>query len=119
MRYEVRISGKTHMVELERHGNAWQARLDGQATPVDAVEIAPHTISVLLPGQSHEISLTSEPNGKLLLRASRFEFSAEVVEEGNGAPTRAENQWPIERGGMTVLAASGSLPAASITCWAR
>lgn len=80
MKYEVRISGKTRIVDVERHANGWEARLDGQPTPVDAAEIAPHTFSVLLPGQAHEISITSQTDGKLLLRASRLEFSAEVVD---------------------------------------
>jgi len=80
MKYEVRISGKTRIVEVERDRNGWQTRLDGEPIKVDAVEIAPHTFSVLLPGESHEISITSDTNGKLLLQASRLEFSAEVVD---------------------------------------
>ncbi|HUC53715.1 MAG TPA: biotin/lipoyl-containing protein [Candidatus Cybelea sp.] len=54
--------------------------MDGKAVAVDAVEIAPNTISVLLDGQSFEISVTPSPGGKLKLQSGSHEFTAEVID---------------------------------------
>jgi len=78
MKYKVRISGKTRIVELHRDAGGWKATLDGQPTVADVVEIAPNTFSVLAAGQSHEVCVTSYPDGKLILQTGRFEFGAEV-----------------------------------------
>jgi biotin carboxyl carrier protein len=80
MKYEVRIGGKTRIVEFERHSNGWQATLDGRRGAADVTEIAPNTYSVLLEGESHEICVTPSPGGKLNLQTGRFEFEAEVVD---------------------------------------
>ena len=78
MKYEVQISGKTRSVELERDENGWKATLDGKPTVADVVQIAPNTFSVLAGGHSHEVSVTSFSDGKLILQTGRFEFGAEV-----------------------------------------
>jgi biotin carboxyl carrier protein len=81
MKYEVRISGKTRIVEIERNAEGWRAKLDGEAGVIaDVAETAPNTFSVLLAGQSHEISVTSSADGKLSLQSGRFEFTAEVID---------------------------------------
>jgi biotin carboxyl carrier protein len=80
MKYEVRIGGKTRIVEFARDSNGWQATLDGVPGAADVSEIAPNTYSVLLNGQSHEICVTPSPSGKLNLQTGRFEFEAEVVD---------------------------------------
>ena len=46
----------------------------------DAVEIAPHTLSILLNGQSHEIRVTPACGGKLNLQTGTQEFTAEVID---------------------------------------
>jgi biotin carboxyl carrier protein len=79
MKYEVRISGKTRIVEVEQHGEGWQATLDGEAGAIaDVVETTPNTFSVLLAGKSHEVSVASSADGKLNLQSGRHEFTAEV-----------------------------------------
>jgi biotin carboxyl carrier protein len=80
MKFEVRIAGKTRIVDLEREAGGWRATLDGESAIADAVEIAPHTLSILLAGQSFEISVTPSPNGKVKLQAGTQEFSAEVID---------------------------------------
>lgn len=81
MKYEVRISGQTRIVEIERNAEGWQATLDGKAAAIaDVAETAPNTFSVLLAGQSREISVTSSADGKLNLQSGRFEFTAEVID---------------------------------------
>jgi biotin carboxyl carrier protein len=80
MKYEVRIGGKTRMVEFQRISNGWQATFDGGPGVADVTEIAPNTYSVLLDGRSHEICVTPSPGGRLNLQTGRFEFEAEVVD---------------------------------------
>ncbi len=80
MKYEVRISGKTHVVECEHHSEGWQATLAAESSAADVVEITPNIFSVLIDGQSHEICVTPLDDGKLKLQTGRFEFTAEVVD---------------------------------------
>jgi biotin carboxyl carrier protein len=84
MRYEVHLrsaSGeKKHVLELQRHIAGWSVNLDGRPVSVDAVEIAPNILSVLLEGQSFEISVTPSPDGKLKLHTGTQEFTAEVID---------------------------------------
>jgi biotin carboxyl carrier protein len=84
MKFEVEVSGasgkKKHVVELERDGVGWRVALDGTAIDGDVVEIAPHTFSVLLGGQSHEIRVSGAPDGTLNLQNGLHEFTAEVAD---------------------------------------
>jgi len=78
MKLEVRISGRTRTVELQREAGGWRATIDGQSSAADVVEIAPNRLSVLLAGQSHEVCVTPSADGKLKLQTGTQEFSAEV-----------------------------------------
>jgi biotin carboxyl carrier protein len=80
MKYEVSISGKTRMVEFERNGDGWQAKLDGETVAADVVETSPNTFSVLLSGQAHQICVTPSSGGELQLQTGGFEFTAEVFD---------------------------------------
>ena len=85
MKYEVQLASAFEMekkftVEVERDPTGWRVILDGKPAAVDAVEIAPNTISILLDGQSYEISVTPSPDGKLKLQNSTQEFTAEVID---------------------------------------
>ena len=84
MKYEVKLSSsseaKTRVIELESDGGAWRVTLDGRPVAVDAAEIAPNTLSILLDGQSFEINVTPSPDGKLKLQTGSREFTAEVVD---------------------------------------
>ena len=85
MRYEVRLASlssgeQIRVIELERDASGWCARLDGRPVAIDAVEIAPNILSILLDGQSFEISVTPSPNGKLKLQTGSREFTAEVID---------------------------------------
>ena len=80
MKYEVHISGRTRIVEVERDSEGWHARLDGQMETADAAEIAPNIFSVLRSGQSHEVCTTPQSSGKLTVQAGQREFTAEVVD---------------------------------------
>lgn len=81
MKYEVRISGKTHMVELEPRSDGWQASIEGESgTTTDVAEIAPNVFSVLLSGRSHEVYVTPSVGGQLQLQTGGLEFLAEVID---------------------------------------
>jgi biotin carboxyl carrier protein len=84
MKYEVQLASpgkeKTLVIELERDGVAWRVTLDGRPVAVDAVEIAPNTLSILLNGQSFEVNVSSSPDGKLKLQTGSREFIAEVID---------------------------------------
>jgi biotin carboxyl carrier protein len=84
VRYEVQLASssgeKTRVIELERDTAGWRVILDGRPVAVDAVEIAPNTLSILLDGQSFEISVTPAPDGKLKLQTGTQEFTAEVID---------------------------------------
>jgi biotin carboxyl carrier protein len=84
MKFEVHLDGpsgkKTRIVELERGAGGWRVILDGQPVEADPVEIAPHTLSILLNGQSHEIRITPASAGKLKLQTGTQEFTAEVID---------------------------------------
>jgi len=84
MKFEVQLTGSAgktlRTVELAREAEGWKILLDGQPVEADVVEIAPHTLSLLLDGQAFEIHVTPLPDGSLKLQTGLHEFSAEVVD---------------------------------------
>jgi len=85
MKYEVQLASsnaaaKSRVIELERDASGWHVTLDGRIVAVDAVEIAPSTISILIDGQSFEVSITPFPEGQLKLQTGSHEFTAEVID---------------------------------------
>ena len=80
MKYEVHISGKTHLVEFERNSEGWKACLDGGSVAADVVETAPNTFSVLLAGRSHDVYATPSLPGQIQLQTNGHEFIAEVFD---------------------------------------
>jgi biotin carboxyl carrier protein len=84
MKYEVQLRGpggtRARTVELERDGERWSIKLDGEPIEADAVELDAHTISVLLHGESHEIRIAPAAEGALKIQAGSQEFTAEVVD---------------------------------------
>lgn len=81
MKYEVRISGKTHIVELERRADGWQASIEGESgITADVADVAPNMISVLVSGRSHEVYVTPSSGGQLQLHIGGLEFLAEVID---------------------------------------
>ena len=80
MKYEVRIGGKTRVVELTRNSETWRISLDGNPLDADAVEVATNTFSILLDGESYEVRITPKPDGKLVVNTSTEEFTCEVAD---------------------------------------
>jgi biotin carboxyl carrier protein len=84
MKFEVRLSGPSgsidRVVELERSGAGWRITLDGRPLDADVVQVAPHTLSILLAGVSHEIRLFLAPDGSLQIQDGLQSFAAAVVD---------------------------------------
>src|SRR5712692_10569885 len=85
MKYEVKLTSSSsgeqnRVIELERDASGWRVTLDGRPVAVDAVEIAPYTLSILLDGQSFEINVMPSLEGKLKLQTGTQEFTAEVID---------------------------------------
>ena len=85
MRYEVQLASsssgeRVRVIEVERDTAGWRVTLDGRSVAVDAAEIAPNILSILLEGQSFEISVTPSPDGRLKLHTGTQEFTAEVID---------------------------------------
>jgi biotin carboxyl carrier protein len=78
MKYEVRIGGKTRVVELAREAERWRVSLDGKQLDADAVEVAANTFSVLIEGESWEVRVAPNTAGGLTLHTGIAEFTAEV-----------------------------------------
>ena len=84
MKYHVQLASPSgeniRIVDLEHACTGWRVTLDGKPVAVDAVEIVPSTLSLLLDGQSFEITVTPSTDGKLKLQTGGHEFSAEVID---------------------------------------
>jgi biotin carboxyl carrier protein len=84
MKFEVQLSStageKKRAVELEHVAGGWHVNLDGLPVTVDAVELAPHTLSILLDGQNFEFGVMQSAGGKLKLQTGAQEFTAEVLD---------------------------------------
>jgi biotin carboxyl carrier protein len=82
MKFEIQLEssgGKAkRVVELVREGRGYRIVVDGKQVDADAVQVAPNTISVLLNGQSFEVYVSSEVDGRLKLQTGPHEFMAEV-----------------------------------------
>ena len=96
MKLEVQIAGRKRNVEVAREGPRLLVRLDGCELAADAVEVATGTYSILLDGQSFEVSVQPEPGGRLHVQTHGEEFPVEI---------RDPRVWRGKRGG--VLEAEG------------
>jgi biotin carboxyl carrier protein len=106
MKFEVQLASpsgkKTRTVDLERDGARWRISLDGEPIQVDAVEIAPNTLSILIRGESHEIRIARTPNGQLNIQTGLREFTAEVSDPRSWRGRRAGH---VEAEGRQQIAA--------------
>jgi Biotin carboxyl carrier protein len=78
VKYKVLLAGKTRVVELEQQNGAWKISLDGNPLDANGVEVAPHTFSVLLNGESHQIRIAPRPDGALTVHTGLAEYHAEI-----------------------------------------
>lgn len=106
MKMEIQLGGpegkKKHAVEVTRRGANYEFSLDGQPVEADAVQLSPHTISVLLGGQSFEIHLSRAADGKIKLQCGPHEYSAEVLD---ARAWRGRKHGPLEIEGRAEILA--------------
>src|SRR5262249_1800057 len=57
MQYEIEIAGTVRQVVVHRANGAFVVTVDGRDTPVDAVRVDGDTWSLLIGGESHEITM--------------------------------------------------------------
>jgi biotin carboxyl carrier protein len=80
MKYEVRISGKTRRVEIDRDVDRWRISLDDSPVDADARELAPGTFSILLNGWAYEVYVTPGSDGTLTVQAGHDQWKVEVID---------------------------------------
>jgi biotin carboxyl carrier protein len=84
MKREISLTSSGHKetrnIELLREGPTWRVLIDGNPIDADAVEIAPHTFSVLLHGKSYELRVAPMPDGSLKIQSATTEFIAEEID---------------------------------------
>jgi biotin carboxyl carrier protein len=68
LRYEVEVGGRLRSVSIHRADGKFVVDVDGQASIVDAARVDGQTLSLLLAGASHDITIVSEPaSGRLVV----------------------------------------------------
>jgi biotin carboxyl carrier protein len=84
MKHEIQLTGstgkETRVVALRREGSTWRAAIDGNPLEADAVEVAPHTFSILLDGKSYELRVTPMADGSLKIQSAHTELTAQVLD---------------------------------------
>ena len=75
MLYDITIGEKTYRLELKRVEDGWDCRLDGREFSVDAEQVDPQTLSLLISGRSHEVR--RGPEDTLFLRGKRYKVSVD------------------------------------------
>jgi biotin carboxyl carrier protein len=90
---------ETRNIELLREEHGWRVVIEGHPVAGDAVEIAPHTFSVLLCGKSYEVRVVPLPDGSLRIQSANTEFSAQVIDPrewgGRHAAVQAEGRQQV------------------------
>jgi biotin carboxyl carrier protein len=92
MRYNIRLSGRTYRLDLQRKEEHWQCRLDGRDISIQAVLISVDTLSILFGGKSFEVK--QEPTGDgivVFIQGTRYEVSIEDPRSWRGR-TRAARE---------------------------
>ena len=82
MKYEIRINGAKRTVEFSpqaKDAALSKFTVDGRAVEADAVRISPCTYSIMVGGQSFELTAEESPEG-LLVRTNGREFRVDIVD---------------------------------------
>jgi len=63
MKFQVTVGGDPQDLELRRGKDGWECEIGGRRCAVDVAEVTPGTLSLLLDGQSHTVSVERSGNG--------------------------------------------------------
>jgi biotin carboxyl carrier protein len=77
MVYDVIVDGKAHRLELNRAGDGWTCRVDGQEVHVDAVLPRRDVLSLLVDGRAHEVK-REQTGSDLHLWVANTRFAVEL-----------------------------------------
>ncbi len=106
MKFEITLSGPggpvKRIVELDRSGESWKICLDGEPADADIAVVGPHTLSILLRGQSFEVRIAQDPGGSLKLQTRGEEFIADVLDP---RAWRGRRHGAVEAGGRQSIQA--------------
>jgi biotin carboxyl carrier protein len=65
MPFDLAVAGRTHTVAVARDGERFIVTVDGRSWPVDAVRVAPGTLSLIVEGirgrESFEVTVATDP----------------------------------------------------------
>jgi biotin carboxyl carrier protein len=89
MRYDIRLGGKTHRLELQKKDDRWECRLDGREISVQAVQVSPGTLSLLIGGKSVEVK---HRGSEIFIRGTRYEASVEDPRSWRGRSRAAQDE---------------------------
>jgi biotin carboxyl carrier protein len=73
--YDITVGRKTYRLELKRGEDGWDCRLDGRTISLNAEQIDPETLSILIAGQSYEVR--RELGDQIFVHGKRYEVSVE------------------------------------------
>ena len=90
MNYDVSIDGKAHRLELARHGDQWECKLDGRAVPVDPVLVRRNVLSLLIGSISYEVRREQMVSG-LRLSINSARYAVELRDPRSLLSRRAES----------------------------
>jgi biotin carboxyl carrier protein len=79
MKREVRINGKSRTIEIERQGERWICRIDGEPVEADPVEISPGVYSILLGGRSFEARV-EQRGGRTEVQVGERRMAVDVID---------------------------------------
>lgn len=69
MQYEVEIDGRRRRIAITRRGTDFSVAVDDRTFDVQAARIDPYTLSLLVSGASHEVTIAPLPeSGRLVVR---------------------------------------------------
>jgi biotin carboxyl carrier protein len=91
MRYDIRLDGKTYHLELQKKDDRWECRLDGREISVQAVQVSPDTLSLLIGGKSVEVSREAVGTS-IFIRGTRYDVSVEDPRSWRGRSRAAQDE---------------------------
>jgi len=125
MIYEVSVDGKIHRLELNKVGERWECKLDGEELNVDAVIARPNVLSLIVDGQAYEVKRERTASDlHLWVKSARFAVdvrdprslrSRRAVAGGVEGPQKLHAPMPgkivrvLARAGTAVTAGQGVL----------
>ena len=113
MRYDIRLSGRTYRLELQKGENRWECTLDGRRVSIQAVPVTADTLSILADGKSFEVMHETTKEGRrVFVRGTRYDVSVEDPRSWRGRKR-------AEQGGAGAHGLIASMPGKVVRVLAR